>query len=483
MEKNYYLKIGFLMLIPILVFLPVFYTHYFYTDEVLQLWLYRKGSDFAMFVPQGRLLNDLLFRYLFSHIDVIDQLAWLRIFSLVCWLICLPAWYIIFYRVSKEEGLPRQLPFFSVLFLVSSLPFGISIQWAACMELSIAYTCGLLAGYLIYRYHKRGWLPALLPGLVSLFFYQNGFGCYLLPLFLQLVARRKADRKMLESLFFYFLVYLIYFLLFKGLTKTIIPVGLSERAAFTTNPFAKVYYLFFQILPGAFHFNVVFIEKSILGHIIFVLITGGCLLFDFSRISGLRARLFYVGMIFGGFALIYLPSMIIRENFASGRTLLGVDMAVFLWVFATLMRVLPTLRLQSAISIGVGVLCVATAVYNFRGLFLPPAVHEYVALKTFIDKNFGPEIRSVDYIRGGEEDVRQQYGVQSSWDEYGMYSSYFAWVPDALTRQLVFEKTGDRALAGKLIITVWPDQQAWQTSRKQQTKGDLLIDAPAILRK
>ena len=80
MKRYDYFKIGFLMLIPILVFSPVFYTHYFYTDEVLQLWLYRKGSDFAMFVPQGRLLTDQLFRSLYSHIDTIGQLRTLRLF-------------------------------------------------------------------------------------------------------------------------------------------------------------------------------------------------------------------------------------------------------------------------------------------------------------------------------------------------------------------------------------------------------------------
>src|SRR5258708_23345155 len=123
------------MFIRVLVFFPLFYTYYFYTDEVLQLWLYRKGSSFAMFVPQGRLLTDQLFRFLYSHIDTIGQLRTLRLFSLAGWLICMPVWYSIFTRVSRDEGLPPQLPFFSVLFLVFSLPFAISILWAACIGL------------------------------------------------------------------------------------------------------------------------------------------------------------------------------------------------------------------------------------------------------------------------------------------------------------------------------------------------------------
>src|SRR5258708_26460893 len=243
MQKNDYYRIGFLMLIPVLVFFPLFYTYYFYTDEVLQLWLYRKGSSFAMFVPQGRLLTDRLFRFVYSHIDTMGKLRRLGFFSLAGWLISLPVWYSVFVRVSKEEGLPPQLSFFSILFLVCSLPFGISIQWAACMELFMANTCGLLAGYFVYRYDRRGWLPALLFGLISLFFYQNGFGCYLIPFFLQIVARQKIDRKMITPLVVYFAIYLIYFLLFKGMMQVVFHSGVTNRASLLENPVKKVAYL------------------------------------------------------------------------------------------------------------------------------------------------------------------------------------------------------------------------------------------------
>ncbi|MBS1601639.1 MAG: hypothetical protein JST42_03145, partial [Bacteroidetes bacterium] len=217
MERKDYFKIGILMLLPVLIFFPVLKSTYFYTDEIVQLWLYRKGTNFAMFVEQGRVFNDWLFRQMYSHIDAISQLRRLRSFALIGWTFCVPVWYMVFFRVCRDEGLPSGLPFFSVLFLVCSLPFGISIQWASCMELFIAYTCGLLSGYFVYRFEKRGWLPALLFGVTALAFYQNGFGCYLLPFFLRLIARQKADRKMVAPLVVYLLVYVFYYLLFIGL--------------------------------------------------------------------------------------------------------------------------------------------------------------------------------------------------------------------------------------------------------------------------
>jgi len=483
MEKNDYFKIGFLMLIPILVFYPLFYTNYFYTDEVLQLWLYRKGSDFAMFVPQGRFLTDRLFRFLYSHIDAISQLRALRLFSLAGWLICLPVWYSVFSRVTRDEGLPLQLPFFSLLFLVCSLPFTISIQWAACMELFIANTCGLLAGYFVYRYSRRGWLPALLFGLTSLFFYQNGFGCYLLPFFLQIVARQKFDRKIITPLVVYFSIYLIYFLLFKGMMKMVFyNISVTDRASLLDNPLEKVYYLFTKILPQAFYFNAVVYERSVAGRISFGLIAGVCLWLNY-RTGKKHSFLVYALLIFGCFVLIYLPSLVIHENFASNRTLLGLDMAVFFWVFITLVRSLQKPRLLSSLLTVAGCLLLVTEVNNFRVIFLRPAVDEYGSIKTFIDQNYKPGITSIDYIRTAEDQVRNKYKVQSTWDEFGMSSSYFAWVPDALTRQLVFESTGNRSVAEKLTIRVWADRQAFQASGNPVTEGSLLIDTPVILRK
>lgn len=482
MEKSDYLKIGFLMLIPILVFSPLFYTNYFYTDEVLQLWLYRKGSDFAMFVSQGRVLTDCLFRSLYSHIDTIGQLRMLRLFSLAGWLICLPVWYSVFTRVTKDEGLPPHLPFFSLLFLVCSLPFSISIQWAACMELFIANTCGLLAGYFVYRYDRRGWLPALLLGLISLSFYQNGFGCYLLPFFLQIVARQKFDRKMIAPLAVYFAIYLIYFLLLKGIMNLVFHSGVTDRASLLDNPIAKAYHLFAKILPQAFYFNAVVNEKSVAGRINFGLIAGVCLWLNYRTIKK-RDFLVYALLILGSFVLIYLPSMAIHENYSSNRTLLGLDMAVFCWVFITVLRSLGRPRLLSILLMVTGFLLILTALNSFRFIFLRPAVDEYNSIKTFISQNYKPGITSIDYIRTGEDQVRNKYGVQSSWDEYGMSSSYFAWVPEALTRQLVFELTGNRATAEKLTVRVWADRSAFQAKGQPVAEGGLLIDAPEILRK
>ncbi|MBS1606803.1 MAG: hypothetical protein JST42_29370, partial [Bacteroidetes bacterium] len=268
-----------------------------------------------------------------------------------------------------------------------------------------------------------------------------------------------------------------YYLLFIGLEHFVFHSGITSRAALETNPLHKAYFLLMKALPQAFYFNLVIRENSVFARLYYILAMCGCLWLNYR--SGLvRNYWLYLLLLFGGFALIYLPSVIIKENFASNRTLLAVDMAVFCWVVLTLMRSIKKEGLRdSLITLAVVVLGME-AIYNFRSVFLRPAEHEYAALKDHIDQNYRPGIGSIDYIRSPEGFVRDKYGVASSWDEYGFSSSYFAWVPDALTRQLVFEKTGDRSLAEGLNIRTWVDQGAYKNSGQ---KGGLLIDAPAIL--
>jgi hypothetical protein len=231
-----------------------------------------------------------------------------------------------------------------------------------------------------------------------------------------------------------------------------------------------------KALPTAFQFNLVTKENSLPLRVYFFLALTGMLWLNFR--SGVNRNFWlFVLLLFGTFALIYLPSVIIKENYASNRTLLGLDMAVFAWVFLTLMQNIKA----GSLFAGAGFVLVLIAAYNLRSVFLRPAVDEYNGLKTYIDRNYRPGMSSVDYIRSSEGLAREKYGIASSWDEYGFFSSYFNWVPDPVTRQLVFEKTGNRTTAEKLIIRPWVSQEAYKAGSPQGGPGNLLIDAPAIL--
>jgi hypothetical protein len=54
-NRKDYLKISLLILIAIGIYYPLFYSEYAYTDELVQLWLYKKGTNFQMFITQGQI--------------------------------------------------------------------------------------------------------------------------------------------------------------------------------------------------------------------------------------------------------------------------------------------------------------------------------------------------------------------------------------------------------------------------------------------
>jgi hypothetical protein len=148
-RKDYYL-LSLLFLVVLLIFYPVCYAEFAYTDEIVQLWHYRPGSGFNMYGIQGRWLPEIMLSRLYSAIETVQQMSYIRILSLLTWFVCLPIWYTVMKRVTDKEPAYQWLPFFTCLYLITSLPFAVSVQWVTCMELSIGNTAGLLAGAVWY---------------------------------------------------------------------------------------------------------------------------------------------------------------------------------------------------------------------------------------------------------------------------------------------------------------------------------------------
>lgn len=485
--------------IALVIFYPLFYTHYFYTDEIVQLIHYRKGSNFHMFAQQGRYLTDIIFQSLFSAIDTIRQITWLRLFSLLGWIVCIPVWYTIFVRVCRKEELPSFLPFFAVLYLIVCPPFCVSVSWSSCLELFIANTTGLIAGYVLYsqiRYvtvpgsaREKIKLPAgamaltLLSGIISLFTYQNGFGCFLLPFLLHLIARKEWSRTISVAIGMYFLTYLVYYLLFRWQLQ-FWEIGVSTRTGLAPEPLSKILFFLGRPLATAFHFTWIVNEHSLAGKLIYALILGAWLLLILFilRPGTLFHRLRYLAGIFCFLVLAYLPSLAVKESYASNRTLLALDLAVFLLVFTTLLQVVRKERHRLIMTNLLGALLVASGWYNFRYQFLLPVKKEYDLVRNYIDVEYRPDSKEVAFIRPPEDLFIRKYGVHVSWDEFGRPSSFPEWVPEPFIRQVVYEKTGSRAVADSLVITNWPDRQAYRDSKPMPSQNTLTVDVEDIMK-
>jgi len=207
---------------------------------------------------------------LFSRANTVHDLIYIRLFSFLGWLICIPIWYFIIKKIVTKERLPALLIVSSVVYLICTPPFSICVRWASCLELFMANTAGLLSGYILYasidveseKIGKR--LVAItgsaVLGLISLFTYQNGFGCFLLPFLLHLVSRPNRLRKIFIGIAISLCIYVLYYVLFK-LNLRAHDIEAVERTKISINIFSKIRF-FFRPFATAFHFTALFNEKS-----------------------------------------------------------------------------------------------------------------------------------------------------------------------------------------------------------------------------
>ena len=479
------------ILIVFAIYYPLFYSEYLYTDEAVQLWLYKHGSPFQMFVTQGRYVTEKLFQWLFSKAHTVHDIIFIRLFSFFGWIVCIPIWYFIIKKVVLKEKLPHQLIFFSVLYIVCVPSFTIYVSWASCMEQFIANTTGLISGFIFYTFlknEKKKTGPsvllvsaALLFGTISTFTYQNGFGCFLLPFIISLVSKPKNHKLIFFGIAAYLIIYVVYYLLFK-FSLSVNNIQAVDRTRITFNPFPKVRF-FIRPLGSAFHFTLLFNESSVTGFVIYAITFGAWAIAEYNQ-SNLRPftkqlQWFILAII--TLVLVYLPSLVVRENYFSNRTLFALNMAVFFLVMNTLLKAVKKNEIRTTIVMVLSFLFVLNARVNFMGEFLKPVKNEYARVSTYVDKNFNSQIDTVYFIRPGEDFFEKKFGATRSWDEFGVPSTFFDWVPEFFVKQLVFEKTGDRKLAEKLTIKSWLSKKEFLDSSSQLSKHTLIIDIEEIM--
>ncbi|WP_205514375.1 glucosyltransferase domain-containing protein [Longitalea arenae] len=485
--------LALLFLVVMLIFYPLFSAEYIYTDEVNQLWLYRPGSNFSMFAQQGRWITEWLMSTLFSAVDSIRELTYLRVFALVSWLLCIPLWYTIVKRLVAAAPGYEYLPFLTCLYLVTSLPFAITIQWASCMEMAIANTAGLLSGaiwYLGIREKKKGEIPltaglgAILTGFVSLCTYQSGFGCFLIPFLFHYVSAftTRKDLVFIKGLAVYFLIYAIYFIAFK-LYVSVTHVASDPRTGIYINPPYKLYYFLSKPLKRAFWFNIIVNDESRVAKIIYLALFAGWILLAFLRFGkkNLPGAGKYLAAVLLVFLISQLPSLVVKENYASNRTMLGLYMSVWIVCADMVMHFVKTTALCRTIAIGQAILLLAFGWYNFNKLFLQPVREEYRAIRNYLQQQYTRRTTTIYFIRPAEDAFSRKYQLPSSMDEFGVPSTYFEWVPENLVQQMVFEMTGSRRIAEQLVVKHWPDTARFAASGVTVTGNVLVVNAPALI--
>lgn len=492
-RKDFYI-LAFLYLVVLLIFFPLFYTEYVYTDEAVQLWYYRPGSDFKMFSIQGRWITEQLIGRSFDAANSIGDITYIRIFSLAMWLVFIPIWYIVMKRVTAKGAGYEYLPLFTCLYLVTSMPFSISVQWASCLELPLANTAGLLSGAILYLgiRDKEKWLQvpvgaalgALVAGFISLSCYQSSFACYLIPFLFHYISAytTQKDKVLIKGLAFCFLMYVFYFLMFK-VYLAINHIPGDSRTGLGFNVIRKLGFFITQPLKQAFMFNVVVNRDNNIARIVCLLLFAGWVLLAFNRF-GKKNRMTAVKYLAAAslvFLVSYAPSMVVKENYASNRTLFAIDLCVWVVCAEMLLYVIKKDTYRKAIGYGVAVFLVILGWYNFNKQFLMPIREEYNDVRNYVFQHYNSNITTVYFIQPGEDAFEKKYNLQTSMDEFGVPSTFFIWVPESFVKLLVLEKTGSREIAGKLNVKWWNSEQSFKASGEQVTGNTLVVNVPQIL--
>jgi len=484
----------FVIAATFIIFYPIFSAEYLYTDEATQLWYTSKNINFATSVPQGRYITYKIFGFVFANIHTVHGVIYARLFSFLGWLICLPAWYFIINKLIIKNNLPKNLVFLSMIYIICMPPFIIYVAWAACIEMFLGCIAALVSGYLLYEGIKIDKKPiavspwhmgiSILLGITALFIYQNCFGCFFIPFFIHFIAIKKITPRVYTGLLFSLVIFILYYFLFK---YSLVALGIeaSNRSAMATDPINKLLFFIARPLPAAFHFTFLMNEKSVTGVLIYLIIVAICLSINLANKTGksLLQKFTYLTGIFVFALLTYLPSLIVKENHSSHRTLFALDFIIFLFVAETIFSSIKTVWSQSVITACTGIFFLVTAWFNYHKQFLEPVLYEYSIVKNFIALHYQPGITSIHFIFPSEDGFKEKYGITPSWDEFGVPSTAKKWVPEPLLQQLIFEKTGNRQIAEKTVIKCWNNKADFDKSGEFISNTMLLINMEEALRK
>ncbi|MGV3657718.1 MAG: hypothetical protein ACO1NX_07180 [Chitinophagaceae bacterium] len=484
-----------IVLLFTIIYFPVLTADFAYLDEIHQLWNNHGLSNRDMFLTQGRWLTGLLFQHFFGAINAIEDLKWLRLFSFTGWVLTTFLFCLLLRKWVAVLRLQPQTLWLGALYCVCSLSVVIFIGWASCMEIFAAVAAGLLSGHVLFtalqkqgaqiQLPNRVLLLALVLGVTSLFIYQTAFGIFLLPFLLQYTRQTgsKPSRHIIIGVAFYLLTYGVYYLLFKYSLQAY-GVAASDRTGFSFDLLRKLSFFFSGPLPQAFSLNVPFHAGSIFSQVLYpaVLLLWVVSVFKNNRQQSVVQNSSRIVVILFLLALIYLPLMIAKENFASYRTLYAFNLAVFLIVIDCVLQWLKAGTVRKVVMVALALLLLATSFYTFHYLFVQPLKKEYSALRNYMQAHYNPAVQNVYFIRADKFLFANTYGTKVYRDEFGLPSTFRDWVPEPITKQIAFELTGNRSKANQINVVQFENKEQWQQSRTELTPADLLVDMDVLFR-
>jgi hypothetical protein len=179
---------------------------------------------------------------------------------------------------------------------------------------------------------------------------------------------------------------------------------------------------------------------------------------------------------------IDLPALLnCQRELRFEQNVICLNLAVFFLVANTLLTAIKKDRARLVVVSILSFLFVVNAYYNFNFQFLTPVKNEYRQVRASIEKNYNANITTVYFIQPHEDFFVRKYGITRSWDEFGVPSTFFNWVPEFFVKQVIFEKTGNHQVAEKMITKQWPDRNQFSDS-SHLFQNTMMIDVEAIMK-
>ncbi|MBN8675070.1 MAG: hypothetical protein J0L56_13110 [Chitinophagales bacterium] len=483
-----------ILLLFTIIYHQVFIADYAYLDEIHQLWNNKDRSNFTMFATQGRWLTGVAINKLFGATNTIQELKYLRILSFFGWILTTFSIYLVLNKWSAKQLIDNKTVRFLTLYIIVSAPVAIFIGWASCLELFIAVLSGLLSGALLFNnlYGQTGYirvsnlalLGSLGLGIISLFFYQNAFGIFLLPFLFHYVkeAAIKPSKIVWIGLFYYLVIYLVYYFLFKYSLQSEHLVA-SDRTGISTNIPGKLSFFFSWPLPSAFTLNYLYETNTLTPQI---LAPGLLLLWIVSvflryKTKGFVHVLPFIAIIIVFLLLIYLPSMISKENFASYRTLFPLQLAVFWLMISQAAYFIKKNSTKQLIAGTFATVLMITGFYNYNFQFVHPLKNEYSNFNNYMESRIPTLGDTVYFIRADKKLFTSLYSIRSTGDEFGNPSTTRDWVPEPLIRQIVIEKTGNRIKAEQIKVIQFSSNEEFEKYKATIRSPVFVINMNSII--
>jgi hypothetical protein len=245
---------------------------------------------------------------------------------------------------------------------------------------------------------------------------------------------------------------------------------------------------FFVGVPTAqaFSFNFLFNLHSIISQAFYILVIAVWAIHSFLEKRGKPVinKIIYIAMVFALLMLIYLPVMVTVENFSSYRSMLVLNLAVVLMLTNMFIEWIKNSSWKNGFAIAAMLVFAGVGFYNFRYNFLKPILKEYQVVRTYIEKQYTPDINKVYFLRPPEGLYHDQFHVHYYRDEFGVPLTFKDWVPVPLIKQIIYETTHDKGIARKTEVVMFDATEAEAFNKQVAGKEEhtMSIDMAAIFR-